>query len=485
MRTTMLAAAALTLTAWTFPALAADDGDPVRLGFFTDIQLDAPANGHKYGGVTVDTGPSNHKIPVMAKKAIDAIQPDILFDSGDLTAHSAFEEFRAYHQWAKDQVAPVYPVMGNHDRQHHDPSHPYGTGFYTECNYASAPRTMKMGNFIFILLSEDHKWENHPLTAAISDQKFDWLRKQFRKYATGDNNIFVFEHYPLRNTVAWTDYWYGTNKDRWPTWAETTKTWKSILRKHEEHTVAHISGHVHTNYAWRDTPRDRKLLGYGDGEQGVENAGHFVNGALINAQKREHPPKKLPEMYFLNIQALDYPHGGPWHSEKARPNLTAAVHYADVRPGDRELELIARDIRKQVEMDRYIVRLDHPAKTGKGELTFLESDLGIRKKDDTIQITQHDWFHVPAGKSGQAVFQKRWREPVDLKGLKVQAKNGSHGKVEWKGSSDTGSSWSDWSEEPPTGVDVVQLRIRFTASDGAPMAVRDVKLRTADAAGGS
>lgn len=462
------------------PSAAEQDDGRVRIGFVTDIHFDVPANGHKYGGVEVDTGPSNHRIPVMAKEALDALEPDFILDTGDMTAHSGYDEFAAYADWMDDQAAPIYAVMGNHDRQHHDLSHPYGTGFYSECGYTSATRTLKMGNMVFILLSEDHKWEDHPLTAAISDQRFEWLQGQLEKYATGDNNVFILEHYPLRNTVAWSDYWYGTDKRRWPTWAEITKQWKKILREHEDHVVAHFSGHIHTHYAWRDTPYDRKVLGYGDGEHGVENVGHFVNGTLINAQDREHPPHSLPEMYFLNRQALAYTHGGPWHAgEEVRQGLSSSVGYADIRPGDREITLVERDIRDQTEADRYTVRLDNPARIGDGSLHFMASDLGIRKKDNSIQITQNDWFHVPAGEKGVAIFQKRWREPVDIEGVQMHGENGSMDRVRWKASSDTGDSWSDWSAEPPEDADVVQVQIRFVADGDAPLKVHDVRLQTA------
>mgnify|MGYP000202700817 CR=1 FL=1 len=457
---------------------AAQEDERVRIGFVTDIHFDVPADGHRYGGVEVDGGQSNHKIPVMAKKALDAIGPDLILDTGDMTAHSGYDEFAAYNEWMNDLPAPVHALMGNHDRQHHDLSHPYGTGFYSECGYTSATRTLKMGNMVFILLSEDHKWEDHPLTAAISDQRFDWLERQIQKYAAGDNNIFILEHYPLRRTVGWSDYWYGTDK---PSWAEITKQWKQILKKYDEQIVAHFSGHLHTHYAWRDTPDDKKRLDYGDGNNGVENVGHYVNGTLINAQVRENRPYNLPEMYFLNRQALAYTHGGPWRNgdEDMRRRLSACVGYTDIWPDDREVVLVERDIKTQKEVDRYTFRLEEPARPGDGTMQFMGSDLGIRKKDDNVQITKDDWFHVPAGKEGTAVFQKRWRTPVDVTGLEVLADSGSSDRVRWKASSDTGESWSDWSEQRPRDADVVQVLIRFRADDGEAMKVRDVRLETA------
>ncbi len=382
MRTSTRVCAALFLLAFAAcpPGLsAAQEPERVRIGFITDIHFDVPADGHRYGGVEVDGGPSNHKVPVMAKKALDAIGPDFILDTGDLTAHSGFDEFAAYNEWTNDLPAPVYAVMGNHDRQHHDLSHPYGTGFYSDCGYTSATRTLKMGNMVFILLSEDHKWENHPLTAAISDQRFEWLEGQVQKYAAGDNNIFILEHYPLRRTVAWSDYWYGTDRRHWPTWSEITKQWKQILRKYDDHVVAHFSGHLHTHYAWRDTPDDKERLGYGDGKHGVENVGHYVNGTLIGAQDRQNPPYNLPDMYFMNRQALAYTHGTPWRrgGKEMRRRLSASVGYADIRPGDREVTLVERDIKTQSDVERYTVRLEQPARLGTGSLPVLGSNQGI------------------------------------------------------------------------------------------------------------
>lgn len=95
------------------------------------------------GGVGDDRlGEVNYEIPLQAKAAIESINPDFLFDAGDMTDHGKFNEYRAYQNWKEAIDAPIYPVMGNHDREH-KPSMPYETGFYFICGCTSATRGLK------------------------------------------------------------------------------------------------------------------------------------------------------------------------------------------------------------------------------------------------------------------------------------------------------------------------------------------------------
>jgi len=452
----------------------------LRLSFITDIHFDEPRGGHKYGGVELDGDTSDFKIPILAKKSIESVKPDIIFDTGDLTAHSGKIEFRAYSRWMKDLPAPVYAVTGNHDRQHHSLKHPYGTGFYSECGFNSATRTYKMGNLVFIMVSDDHKWEHHPLTDVISDQKFKWIEKQLRKFSKGNNNIFLFGHYPIYKTVAWSDTWYGML----PPWKRISDQYKKLLYKYEEHIVAHISGHLHTGYDWKDTPEDSTYRKgctdqrFNDGDEGLENVGHFVSGPKINQTKRNHPPFRLPEMYFLNPQALAYTHGGPFRAGGCKCINKGAVYYADLTEGTKYFNLITREINSNTDVDTFKVKTDYKIQLKNKNMNFIASDLGIRKKDSCIQITENNWFKVKQNCSGEVIFQKRWKKKINFKGVRVISEHGNYGNIQYKISSDSGATWTKWKDRPVGKFNLAQIKIKFKASKNQNMVVKDIKIRT-------
>lgn len=466
----------------------------VRIGFFSDIHFDLPKRKNtKYGGVGVDrlrlsyfSKEVNYEIPTQAKSTIESIQPDFLFDSGDMTAHSGDGEFKAYRNWKKTIDPPIYPVIGNHDREHNSPLLPYGTGFYSICGYNSATRVLKLGNLIFILVSEDHHYELNALDAAISTQKFRWIKSQLEKYSKGDNNIFIIEHYPIENTVAWSDYYYGIGGFYlfgspgwfdwwWSPWKRVSRKWKQLLEKYEEHIVAHISGHLHIPYGWKDIPKDREIYDYGDGTHKIENVGQFVSGEKINNSDRDYPPHHLPEVYFLNIRALDYQHQ---IANEFEPK--SAVYYADLTQGKKSFNLKAVDIITGNELGAYKVNTDYPidieVKQKKPHL--VSSDLGIRSKEETVEITERNWFKVKKGEFGWVTFQKAWGEKVNITGVNVISKNGQRGRIHFKSSSDGGRTWSSWTTQLPQEANVLQLRTCFWADEKRAMKIRDVKIRT-------
>lgn len=456
----------------------------IRLGFFSDIHFDIPKKENtEFGGVGDDElGVRNFKIPVQAKSTIETIKPDYLFDSGDMTDHGRDNEYRAYRNWKSAIDSPIYSVMGNHDREHRNPNAPYGTGFYSICEYNSATRVLKLGNLVFIMISEDHHYEFNALDGVISDQKFRWIEKQLDKYAQGKNNVFIMEHYPIKNTVAWSDYFYGLGGFSffgsagwfdwwWKPWERMSRRWKRILKEYEQSVVAHISGHIHIPFGWRDVPEDRKIYEYGDGDHVVENVGQFVSGEKISNSERDHPPYQLPEVYFLNIRGLNYR-----HQVAARFEPRSAIYYTDLTQGSKHFTLNAVDIVTEKKIGSYHLKTSYPVNIGDGAIQFVNSDLGIRRKDNTVEITEENWFEVKKGESGWVTFQKSWKEKVNINEVNVISDSGRHGRIYFKGSSNGGQSWRSWTTEPPENVNVLQLRTCFWASAKDGMEVKDVKV---------
>jgi len=446
---------------------SAPDGKGVRLAFMTDMQFDGPAkDGHRFG-LAEQGNPKNgegYNIALYAWQAMMEVKPDLIFDAGDLSADGEDEEFLVYRDWMLAMPAPVYPVMGNHDRQH-DWFKPYGRGFFSILGQGSATRTLKVGNLVFILISQDHIQLGHGPDKEgidpISTQKQEWIRGQLKKYAGADNNIFLIMHYPLNNTTAFSDRWWRTNH---PGWKRTSNELKELLTEYQKDVVAVLSGHIHMQWDWKDTPDDRW-----DRKGEVENVGFFVDGRKINSEEREYGPHQLPEVHFLNLQALDWPHG---------PAREPTVYFADAKPGSREFELLTMRIEDKKIVDRYPIRLPHPVDVGDGKLRFMESDLGIFEKDLTVKIEEDDWFLIPKGEKGTVEFQQEWAEPVTILGVTVEAEGGRHANVLYKAADHPLGDWPDWKEEPPKGAKLLRVRIDFKADPNAPMRVHDVTVAT-------
>jgi hypothetical protein len=271
--------------------------------------------------------------------------------------------------------------------------------------------------------------------------------------------------------VAWSNYWHGLD---WEAWKEISSRWKSILTKYQDNIVAHISGHVHTHYAWKDTPTDKDEYIYGDGVNGVENVGHFVNGSQINKEERKYPPHKLPEIYFLNPQALCYTHGSPY--KKGAKINTSAIYYGDLVEGNNSFNLITRDIFRNQDVDSYTIETDYPIKLDDMKVRFMESDVFIRKMDTSIEMTLDNWFKIDSGESVSVVFQKMWRNNVDIEGVEVIHEHGSYSDIQYRSSSDGGNTLSEWSAKIPEDINVLQVRVVFNANKDEDMNVWDVKI---------
>ncbi len=172
---------------------------------------------------------NNYEIPVNAENSVNSVSPDYIFDTGDLTESGAREEYKAYSNWIDNLEGKTFSIQGGHDREHRK-GDPYGTGFFTECNFKSPTRVLKMGNLVFLLISEDRYyyskgniWLHH-----ITPQLHNWIENKVKKYSVENNNIFIMEHCPLHNTVAWSDgHWWATEE---PPWVRSSKRLKKTIK---------------------------------------------------------------------------------------------------------------------------------------------------------------------------------------------------------------------------------------------------------------
>ncbi len=435
-------------------AAAPESGGEVpkrRIAFYTDVQI-APGKGGKsppHVGVWNDRGKPKYKIPANALQTLRTIGPDVIFDLGDMTSTGTLEEWRTWERWA--DALPVFPVGvpdSGHDKNNCDT-----VGFYRS-GYLSESRTLRMGNLVFICL---------PLTGKhgedwICEQRQEWLGAQLDRYARGSNNVFLLHHMPLYGTTRRSTTWAGMDGD----WKRTTKEVMKRLAAHEDHVVAWCCGHVHTPPTKMD---------------------YYLDGA---------EKASLPDLYFLNFQALNAYHGaGP-------KGYDPVVYWADFRRGAEQIALRFDDVMDD-DMRTLSVSMDHRVRLGKGRLRFLESDLGLRKwPDKHVRTTEDAWFKVDAGEKATVTFQKRFADRVDVSAVEPQVENGRCTSVEYRGSSDEGKSWSRWrplrpvSPPPERGSEgksrsiwrdearkafnVVQLRVRFQAEPSEKMKVREIKV---------
>lgn len=196
-----------------------------------------------------------------------------------------------------------------------------------------------------------------------------------------------------------------------------------------------------------------------------------MSGKGINNSDRDRPPYQLPEVNFLNIRALDYK-----HQVANRFDPSSAVYYADFSQGSEEFNLKAVDIVTGERLGNYRVNIDHPIDLGRGKLHFMSSDLGIRSKEKTVEITENDWFNIHEGESGWVTFQKEWSDKIKVSRVNVIASHGGHSRIHYKGSQNGGKSWDGWTTKPPQNVDVLQVRIHFRADEDRDMKVREVEV---------
>jgi len=397
--------------------------------------------------------------PTVAKEAresINAVGADVLFVLGDLVSESHPDPWRGYKKWVEGINAPVLDLLGGHDREHFS-GQSYGTEYFTLLGRVSGTRAYRMGNNLFVLLSEEHSPSNvGNLGSTVNERQIRFLDRVLSSFS---GNAFLMQHTPLYNTVAYSGgEWYYTGN---PNWKHVSKKMKELLDRHG--VTAHISGHIHTKYSWRDYPGDPR-----NGTAGVENVGKIVRGKDINEDPREYPPFELPDSYFLNLPVVAYPHY-QWHFD------TGAIYYFDVEEGSRYIDIVTRDFKRDEDVETNRVELDEEISLGDRRMRLVDSMLSLRKKG-RLKIQRDGWFTVPAKGLGVGEFSKVWPEKTDVERVWLDAEGGEISHVEYQGSDDHGETWSDWTDEPPRGVNAVKVRIGFSPTR-EKMIVRDIALK--------
>ncbi len=457
----------------------------IRLAFLSDL--------HFEGGETrsqSDFGGSSQIVLSRAKKIVSNLNPDLIFILGDMTAFGRKEEWLNYKKWISEFDAPVYDVFGNHDRNYsvHCEKND-GEEYFTELGRTADTKTIRLGNFVFILVSE----ENNPagsedmFNVIIPDKRLNYIKQTLEKYAA-NNNVFVISHTPPAGTTVYSTRWMTNNPEVW------IPVSKKLLDIYSQHPVlAHLSGHTHIDYRLK-----RRVIKL-DGKKSKEKRGKFVKGDDKN---------ELPDTYFLNLPSVDTAHG--WMSGRIPPALLrfddsykdwnsfarrvftkietinlsgsfsffdflsgsklksvlgrSGVYYLDLIKGKKELDVITRRLENNQDDEVYCLQLNHAAEIAGGQLQFISSDLSLRSRSN-ITISKEGWFRISADEESSAEFSKKFAKLVELKGVKVESQHKLNYQVFWKGSSNEGETWDEnWLDSPQKmgKVNAVWLKMVIT-----------------------
>ncbi len=498
-------------------SLDSTNENKVRLAFFADPHIITADQ-----GTETDIGGPGYDAPRDAIYAINHCKPDYTFGVGDLTAHTTENEWIGYDNWENKINSPVFDILGNHDKEHLYGVGSSGTGYFTKVGRVSDTKVLKMGNNVFILVSEEHDPEGDGdyLMSTIPKKRFEFVEKQIKKHSE-NHNIFIMNHTPLPYTAAFSTTWfYGRN----PRWKHISKKFKDLLREYENSVDVHMSGHIHTDYRMRDDPLDQ------DFTEGAENVGKFVNGAKIDESIRKYRPRSLPHVYFLNMPVVDIYHNwgaarfgffgtviskldinpatkkttpaaqrqriksgmsGPpimdiLHTSK-NSYITgrSAIYYFDMEKGSERVNLVTRWAGGNRDRENYPIMLSNPIKLGDREMHFVASDLSLRKKDNDLEIQLDNWFKIMKGTQGFGEFSKAfYQENKIVTGLSIENYYLENYSAEWQGSTDYGKTWvSSWHQEPQDmgQVNAVKVKIHFNAEDTRPAFIEDIKLTTESA----
>ncbi len=486
----------------------------VRIAFFADPHIITADE-----GTETDIGGPGYDAPRDAVYSLNKCNPDYTFGLGDLTAHTTENEWIGYDSWENKIESPVFDILGNHDKEHLYGVGSCGTGYFTKVGRVSDTKVLKIGNNVFILVSEEHDPEGDGdfLMSTIPEKRFEFIEKQFQKYSE-NYNIFVMNHTPLPDTAAFSTTWfYGRN----PRWQHISKKFKNLLYEYENSVDVHLSGHIHTDYRMRDDPLDQDLT------EGVENVGKFVDGSKIIPSKRKYQPKSLPEVYFLNMPVVDIYHN--WGAarfaflgtlinkldlnpatDKVSPSAQrqriesgesgppimdilhtaknsyftgrGAIYYMEMEGGKEKVNLVTRWTGGNRDMENYTLKMSNPIQLGDGEMRIVDSDLSLRKKNDNLEIQVDNWFKIWKGTTGLGEFSKVfYQENKIITGLSIENYNLKDYSAEWKGSNNHGNTWkSTWHQKPENmgKINAVKIKIKFNAEKTKPAFIEDVNLQT-------
>ena len=465
-----------------------------RVAFFADI--------HFQGidlGVQTDVGAPSKYIPKQAQKVLNQIEPDVIFCLGDLTAVSAPEDWQGYQQWLSGIEAPVYEIFGNHDRDYtvFNKDH-YGQEFYTVLGRLADTKALRIGNQIFILVSEEHNPEGDEnlLTSTIPEKRFQFIERILKKYSN-KNNIFILSHTLLRGTTALSNDWSFNDINDWQYISEKMMT----LFDHYP-VVGHLTGHTHLDYRYRSWVK--KL----DGSRRETKVGKFINGNDYQA---------LPNVYFLNMPCVDSAHGWfgsnfailrelgkstaktprspvrKWYMkyEEQGPALfdmfyktiwgrfigRSAIYYIDFIEGSNEIKVITRWLAGNKNVEEYMVKLNQPVDLKSSMVELVESDLSIESKRN-LNISRDDWFTLLPNQQGWVKLSQSFPELTAPKKVEVSAFNLKNYSIEAKGSRDKGKTWSTWVDNLAElgKINSVKLKVNLEAGDKL-VRIRDIQIK--------
>lgn len=475
-----------------------------RIAFFADPHI----TDSKEGAETDFFLGTSYEIPRDAKTALNHTSPDYIFGLGDLTAHTETEEWIGYKKWISDLNAPVYDLLGNHDRDHYPGIGNYGTGYFTEIKRVSGTKVLKLGNNVFMLISEDHdpEGDGDSLASTIPDKRFEFIEKYLQKYSE-NNNIFIMNHVQLSGTAAYSDTWFlGKN----PNWIHITNKLMSLLQTYE--VEVHMSGHIHTDYRMKDKPGDW------DKTEGVENIEKFVSGTKINQENRKYPPENLPNTYFLNLPVVDYAHGwfgvrfpilhqisGSLESTEASSGLKwwakhedmgipildsfhnprnsyflgrGAIYHFTMKENSENLDMITRWIGGDKDVENYKITLTHPIRLDNKNMQFIASDLSLRKKEN-LTITRDNWFKIKPGTHGSGIFSKKYKKSKNIRGLSIKNYNLKNYSVKWQRIENKEKTRdNNWYEDPEKigKTNSLKIKIKFEAPSSKEAFIEDISI---------
>ncbi len=468
----------------------------MRIAFFADLHI----YNDKVASQT-DLGGPSRLIPKRLKEELNKIQPDLIFNLGDSTAFGSTKEWQNYNRWRSEVNAPIYEIFGNHDRSYNVHClENVGEEFFTILGWDSDTKALKVGNNVFILVSEEYSpaGSKDMFTATIPNKRFDFIEKVLQKYST-ENNIWVLSHTPISGTTVLSTRWMCNNPQVW--WQISNK-YLELYRKYK--VLAHFTGHTHIDYRLKLKVKDQN--------------GRFSEkrrGSLLNGRKY----KDLSNTYFLNLPCVDIAHGWlsgrfpfliklddsykHWEKNKLRNaqlyldskglelidmiikkrwdrNLgRSAIYYMDLIDGDKVSEIVTRDIALRNDVSKYQLKLNNEIKNIMESPEIVETDLALQYRDNLV--VDHDfWFKVEGNSTGVGVFTQKFGDPVSIGKVKVIGTgiDRLESKFWYKSCDEGGGRAVDWVDDPKKlkASKIIKIKGEFKNESEEVVRIKDVRL---------
>lgn len=471
-----------------------DRNSQLRVVFLSDLHFKG-----KKMKVQTDFGAPSTLIPQRTEKAIKKLQPDCLFVLGDMTAFGEQAEWKNYKKWISKFNIPVFDVFGNHDRNYCVQSADNdGKEYFSELGRVSDTKTIKLGNFVFILLSE----ENNPagskdcFNVTIPQKRINYIKDNLKKY-TQKNNVFLLSHTPLAGTTVYSTRWMTNNPQ---VWRPVSEKLFNLSRKYP--LIGHLTGHTHLDYRVQ-----RKVIKL-NGEKSRKKRGKFVDGKDY---------EDLPGNYFLNMPCVDVAHGWlsgrvppwflrfddsykNWRSLNRRTVMVldsfglrffdwltkikiitflgrSAIYYADLVEGEKSLDIKTHCLENNSTVESYKVKLNKKTVLARKHFEIVDSDLSLRTKKN-LSISRKGWFKILGNSNASAEFSKVFPKPTRITGINIEAFGKIDYKCLWKGSKNRGRTWTEkWQANPQTmgKINAVFFKVDFLPNNRKTV-VKDILL---------